>query len=63
MFGEVGISVGLCHAIVTEGLAMRPVAVKFVPRVLTAEKENRSFASTDFIVQNQMRLCRIYYHW
>ena len=64
MFEEVGISVVLCHAIVIEDLGMRPAATKFVPRVLTAEKkENRLFASTDFIMQNQMRLWRKYYHW
>jgi hypothetical protein len=62
MFREVGISVGLCHAIVTEDLGMRPVAAKFVSQVLTAEKkENHLFASTDFFVQNQMRLCRKYH--
>jgi hypothetical protein len=59
MFREVGISVGLYHAIVTEDLGMRPVAAKFVPRVLTAEKKaNHLFPSTAFFVQNQMRLCR-----
>lgn len=64
MFEEVGILVVLCRAIVTEDLGMRPVAAKFVPKVLTAEKnENRLFASTDFIMENQMRLCRKYYHW
>jgi len=64
MFGEVGISVGLCYAILTEDLVTRPVAAKFVPQILTAEKkENRLFASTDFIVRNQMRLCRKYYYW
>jgi hypothetical protein len=62
MLREVGISVGLFHAIVTEHLGMRPVAAKFVPRVLTAEKkENHLFASTDFFVQNQMKLCRKYH--
>jgi hypothetical protein len=63
MFREVGISDGLCRAIVTDDLGMRPVAAKFVPRVLTTEKkEILLFASTDFVVQNQMRLCRKY-HW
>jgi hypothetical protein len=62
MFREVGISVSLCHAIVTEDLGIRPVAAKFVPRVLTVEKrENHLFASTDFFVQNQMKLCRKYH--
>jgi hypothetical protein len=50
MSEKVGISIGSCHAIVTEDLDMRQVAAKFIPRVLTAEQEeNHLFAATDLL--------------
>lgn len=47
---EVCISVGSCHAILTEKLEMRRVCAKFVPRLLTNEqKENRVSISQDML--------------
>jgi histone-lysine N-methyltransferase SETMAR len=38
---EVNISVGSCQAIITEDLAMRRVAAKFVPRLLSDDQKSR----------------------
>ena len=37
----VGISHGTCHKILTEDLKMRPVASKFVPRLLSIEQKQQ----------------------
>jgi hypothetical protein len=50
MSKEVGTSIGLHHATVTEDLDITLVAVKFVSWLLTAEqKEKRFFAATDLL--------------
>jgi hypothetical protein len=41
---ECGISVGLCHTILTEKLNMHPVAAKFIPRLPTNEQKEQCIA-------------------
>jgi len=48
---EVGVSYGTCQAILTQDLNMRPVAAKFVPRILTAEEKDWPLSVATNMVQ------------
>jgi len=50
---DVGIAFGTCQKIVTEDLQMRRVSAKFVPRLPTAEQDDRVSICTDLCEQAQ----------
>ncbi|XP_013793861.1 putative uncharacterized protein FLJ37770 [Limulus polyphemus] len=61
---EVGISTFSEHSIMTEDLAMKRVAVKFVPKLLTTEqKELRVEVSQDMLDSTNSGLHEHHNHW
>jgi hypothetical protein len=48
---EVGISFGMCQAILTEDLKMRRVSMKFVPSVLTFEQKEHCLSVATNLLQ------------
>ena len=51
--GDVGIAFGTCQKILTEELQMRRVSAKFVPRLLTAEQDDRESICPDLCERAQ----------
>ncbi|UYV73727.1 hypothetical protein LAZ67_11000534 [Cordylochernes scorpioides] len=58
---ETGLSVGLCHQIVTKDLDMIRASSKFVPRILT--EEQKECIIVEWIYKNMVEMTRTYPEW
>ena len=63
---EVRIAFGTCQKILTEGLRMRHVTAKFVPRILTAKQKDERMSICTVLrdrAQNQTNFMSFGNHW